>query len=231
MMSDHFTGFYNETFGFLAGLVHNNDRAWFEAHRADYERFVLEPALALITALHPIVQEVSPYYRGVAKKSGGSLMRIYRDTRFAHDKTPYKTNIGIQLRHADAADIHAPGYYIHLDLEQTFVGAGTWHPEPADLLNIRRRIAAKPNEFQRAVDDAQKRHAFVVDGESLVKVPRGFDAGHPLVNELKRKDFFLSENLAPDLFFSRDLVEALASRIRAASPYMRFLCQALDAPF
>ena len=87
----------------------NNERDWFEAHRADYERFVLEPALALISEMDEIVRLISPHYRGVAKKVGGSLMRIYRDTRFGHDKTPYKTNIGIQFRHENAKDVHAPG--------------------------------------------------------------------------------------------------------------------------
>ena len=151
-----FSGFHPETFTLLAGLTHNNERTWFEAHRSDYERHVLEPALALITDLDPVVQAVSPYYRGVAKKVGGSLMRIYRDTRFSRDKTPYKTNVGIQLRHRDAADVHAPGFYVHLDLEQTFFGAGSWHPLPPELLQIRRRVADKPDEYQDSLARATR---------------------------------------------------------------------------
>jgi len=226
-----FQGFSTDTYRFFVGLVHNNEKAWFEAHRAEYEDFVRTPALALVTALDPIVRDISPHYRGVAKKVGGSLMRLHRDTRFGHDKTPYKTNIGIQLRHEAAADVHAPGFYIHLDLESTFVGAGTWHPDPPDLLAIRRRIAERPEEYSQALAAAARTTGLVPTGDSLLRVPKGFDPGHPLATELRRKDFLVSADLPADLFFGPELVTELEAHFRASAPYMRFLCQALGAPF
>lgn len=225
-----FTGFSNKTYEFLAGLTHNNERAWFEAHRADYETHVVAPALALIADLDGVVRAISPHYRGVPKKIGGSLMRIYRDTRFSRDKTPYKTNVGIQLRHEAAGDIHAPGYYIHLSLEETFVGVGTWRPEPDDLKAIRQRIAAKTREYSAALE-AGAGVGLTPSGESVTRMPRDFDAGHELAAEIRRKDFLLGADLPPDLYMGPELVTTLTAKFQAATPYMQFLCAALGAPF
>jgi uncharacterized protein (TIGR02453 family) len=225
-----FEGFRPETFTFLAGLTMNNERAWFEAHRNEYERFVVEPALALITALDPVVRSISPRYRGVAKKIGGALMRIYRDTRFSNDKTPYKTNIGIQFRHEAAKDVHAPGWYVHADLSECFAGAGTWHPEPADLVRIRRSLTDRPEVYTRAVAEAG-RAGLTPAGETLQRSPKGFDPGHALAAEVRRKDYFVSTPLDPLLYLGPGLVDALASRFRATAAYMALLCEALGAPF
>ncbi len=225
-----FTGFSQKTYEFLAGLIHNNERPWFEAHKADYETHVVAPAMALIADLDEVVRAISPHYRGVPKKIGGSLMRIYRDTRFSRDKTPYKTNVGIQLRHEAAGDVHAPGYYIHLSLEETFVGVGTWHPEPDDLKAIRQRIAGKSREYSEALQAAAAQDMKPV-GESVKRMPADFDAAHPLADEIKRKDFLLSTDLSPDLYLEPGLVGVLKAKFEAATPYMRFLCAALNAPF
>jgi len=226
-----FQGFDRDTFSFLAGLTMNNNREWFEAHRADYDRFVLEPAMALITEMDPIVRSISPHYRGVAKKIGGSLMRIYRDTRFGRDKTPYKTNIGIQFRHELAKDVHAPGWYVHLDLQECFIGAGTWHPEPTDLLKIRQSHADHPEVWSRALSEVMAETGMKASGESLQKSPKYFDPEHPMADEIRRKDFLLSENLSPDLFLSHALVKDLTIRFRASASYMAALCSAIGVQF
>lgn len=225
-----FQGYTTDTFRFLAGLVNNNERSWFEAHRSDYERFVVEPSLALIAALDPVVRGISPHYRGVAKKVGGSLMRIYRDTRFGRDKTPYKTNIGIQLRHEAAADVHAPGFYVHLDLESAFLGAGSWHPEPADLRAFRQAVAAHPDTYGAAVAQAQT-VGMAPAGDSLVRVPKGFDPNHPRADDLRRKDFLVSVDVPAEQYLGPGLVDLLTTKFVACGPYMRFLCQAVGAPF
>lgn len=225
-----FTGFTQETLTFLAGLVHNNEKAWFEAHKEDYQRHVVEPALALITDLDPVVRSISPHYRGVAKKAGGSLMRIYRDVRFGRDKTPYKTNIGIQFRHDGGADVHGPGYYVHFELGSAFVGAGSWRPEPADLLRMRRSLADRPQAYLDAVA-AARAVGLAPAGESAVRVPAGFQADHPQIVELKRKDYLLSMDLDPSLYLGPRLVDVLAEKFRASAAYMAWLCRALDVPF
>jgi len=226
-----FQGFHRDTFSFLAGLTMNNDRQWFEDHRKEYEEFILAPAMALIVEMDPIVRSLSPHYRGVAKKVGGSLMRIYRDTRFGRDKTPYKTNVGIQFRHERAKDVHAPGWYVHLDLNECFMGAGAWHPDPADLMKIRQNHADHPDIWIRAIAEARAASGLVGVGESLQKSPKYFDPEHPLAPEIRRKDFLLSVNMPPEAFLSHDLVPELESKFQASALYMAALCGALGAPF
>jgi len=225
-----FQGFRPETFAFLTGLALNNEKSWFEAHKSDYENLVVAPALELIVALDPIVRSLSPHYRGVAKRVGGSLMRVYRDTRFARDKTPYKTNIGIQFRHDQAKDVHAPGWYVHLDPHECFVGAGSWHPEATDLAQIRRGLVARPAAYTQGLADAA-RVGLAPVGDSLVRSPGGFDPAHPLASEIRRKDFLLSKNLPSELFLGPGLVATLEETFRASAGAMAFLCTALGAAF
>ena len=130
------------TFGFLDELAANNDRAWFEANKARYEALVREPALEFIAAMGPLLTGFAPNFRAEPRRVGGSLMRVHRDTRFARDKAPYKTNIGIQFRHALGKDVHAPGFYLHVSSSECFLGAGCWHPEADALGRIRQLVAA-----------------------------------------------------------------------------------------
>src|SRR3954454_8664965 len=124
-------------FAFLRELQQNNDRDWFKANRARYEDAVQEPAIAFIAAFRERLEAISPHFVADARPVGGSLFRIHRDTRFAKDKTPYKTHTGIQFRHAVGKDVHAPGYYLHLAPGQVFAAAGMWHPDGAALGRIR----------------------------------------------------------------------------------------------
>ena len=94
-----FNGFDPSILGFLDELAQNNERDWFAENKDRYERLVREPALDFIVAMGPLLDRIAPQFEAVAKKMGGSLMRVFRDTRFGRDKTPYKTNVGIQFRH------------------------------------------------------------------------------------------------------------------------------------
>ena len=136
--------FSEATFAFLADLAANNNRAWFEANKPRYEALVREPALDFIEAMGQQLAVFAPHFRADARKLGGSLMRVYRDTRFARDKTPYKTNIGIQFRHDLGKDVHAPGFYVHVSEYECFLAVGCWRPESDALARIRAYIAEKP---------------------------------------------------------------------------------------
>jgi uncharacterized protein (TIGR02453 family) len=114
---------------------------------------------------------------------------------------------------------------------ECFTGVGTWRPDAPSLLAIRQRIAGHPEEYRAAVAGPQAAGELRLAGESLKKPPRGFDPGHPLADELRRIDFLLSAELDPALYLDAGLVGELERRFRAASPYMRFLCQALGVPF
>ena len=160
-------------------LEANNERPWFNANKARYEEQVLAPALAFVEAVGGRLPVVSPHFLAVARRTGGSVMRVYRDTRFGGDKRPYKTNLGIQFRHEVGKDVHAPGFYFHIDPSTVFLGAGMWRPDRGSLGAIRDRIVERGEEWER-VRDAIVEAGYRLGGEALKRAPRGFDAEHPL---------------------------------------------------
>jgi uncharacterized protein (TIGR02453 family) len=219
------------TVAFLHELQHNNNRDWFNDNKKRYEAEVLDPALAFIQAMQTPLERIAPHFVAVPKRVGGSLMRIYRDTRFGKDKTPYKTNIGIQFRHEQAKDVHAPGFYVHIDPERVFVGAGMWRPAAPALAAIRKRIDEKPAEWQRARDDRTFKKQFQLAGESLVRPPRGYAADHPLIDDLRRKDFIAVRDFGHDDALQASFLRKVETAFRAAVPFMKFLCKAVDVRY
>ena len=190
--------FSNDTFEFLLDLAENNDRDWFKASQDRYEDTVREPALQFISDFGARVNEVSRHVLAVPKKVGGSLFRIYRDVRFSRDKRPYKTHVGIHFRHRQHRDAHAPGLYLHLDPGGVFMGAGMWRPHPEALRAIRQLIVEDSEAWRQTRDDPGLAARFELGGESLKRAPRGFDAGHPLIGDIKRKSFMAVANLSPE---------------------------------
>ncbi len=123
-----YTGFEPRTIRFLEQLRDNNDREWFKANKQRYEEDVLDVALRFIISMQEPLRDIAPRFTAVPTRVGGSLMRVYRDTRFSKNKLPYKTNIGIQFRHEQAKDVHSPGYYVHIEPDEVFIGVGMWRP-------------------------------------------------------------------------------------------------------
>jgi uncharacterized protein (TIGR02453 family) len=220
-----------ELFSFLADLRANNDREWFAANKHRYEEHVLEPALAFINAFAPRLEKISPHFRADARPSGGSLFRIYRDTRFAKDKSPYKTNVGIHFRHERAKDAHAPGYYLHIGPGEVFAGGGMWHPDTGSATRIREAIVADPAGWKRATRGGAFAKRLQLGGDLLKRVPPWADAEHPFADDLKRKDFFGSTRLTEQAVLAPGFVDEYARICRAAAPLMHFLCDALEVPF
>jgi len=223
--------FKPETLAFLDELSSNNNRDWFKENKGRYEEQVLDVALQFIQSMQDPLAGIAPHFVAQATRTGGSLMRVYRDTRFAKNKSPYKTNIGIQFRHEQAKNVHAPGYYVHIDPQQVFLGVGMWRPEAEPLRAIRERISAKPGEWRRAVGDkAFKRH-FELGGESLSRPPRGFDKNHELIRDIRRKSFIAVKNMDKTDALSPQFQRKVETAFKAGTPYMRFLCRAVGVPF
>jgi uncharacterized protein (TIGR02453 family) len=219
------------TFSFLEELAANNDRGWFEANKSRYEAVVREPALQFIAAMAPMLAEFAPHFRAEPRRVGGSLMRVFRDTRFSRDKSPYKTNIGIQFRHALGKDMHSPGFYLHVSGDGCFLGAGCWHPEADALGRIRDLVAKKPERWFSARDDRKFSHQWTLAGDTLTRPPRGYAVDHPALEDLKRKDFIALAPLSFDDVISPGLLKLAGSRFASAAPLMRFLCEALGVPY
>ena len=217
---------------FLRELKSNNNRDWFNEHKSRYEQELLQPALEFIAALEtPFNKNVSRHFKVVPKRTGGSLMRIYRDTRFSNDKTPYKTNVGIHIRHELGKDVHSPGFYFHIDPKEIFVGAGVWHPDNSALKKIRDAIVDDPAKWKRITNAKKFKDQFDRHGDKLKRPPRDYDPEHPLIDDLKLKDHVVLANFGARQLYEKGIVEKTVSVFSASKPYVRFLCDALRQPF
>jgi uncharacterized protein (TIGR02453 family) len=218
-------------FTFLRDLKQNNDRDWFKANKPRYEEAVLEPALQFIVDFEPHLLAISPHFVADPRPVGGSLFRIHRDTRFSKDKSPYKTHTGIHFRHELAMSAHAPGFYLHLEPGQVFLGAGIWRPDTETLAKIRTAIAENPDDWTRTTRATPFADLYRLGGDSLKRAPAGFDPDHPLIDELKRKDFIAMRSLTDKAPTSRGFLDETAGTFATAGPLVHFLCDAIGVPF
>ncbi len=216
-----------ELFAFLRELKANNNRRWFETNKQRYEKHVREPLLQFIADFGMRLAEISPYYVADPRRTGGSLFRINRDVRFSRDKSPYKTMAGIQFRHENGRDAHAPGFYLHLEPDNVFVGMGMWQPDAPALTKVRDAIVDQPERWQRAVTAEEFRAVFTQGGDSLKNPPKGYDPNHPLIEDIKRKDFIASASLAEAETCAPDFADRYADLCRRAAPFMEFLTRAV----
>lgn len=228
---ESFPGFPLGMLHFLEELTRNNHKKWFDKNKQRYEDEVRTPALRFIEAMQRPLAKISPHLLATPKKVGGSLMRVHRDIRFSKDKTPYKTNVGIQFRHEAGCDVHAPGLYFHIDLNEVFLGAGVWHPASDALGAIRAAIDEDRARWKRVRDNKRFRDLWEQGGESLKRPPRGYDADHPLIDDLKRKDHIAETKLDHDALFSPEIIDVATDAFKRTKPFMGFLCDALGEPF
>ena len=218
-------------FDFLRELKANNERSWFEANKARYIADVRDPMLDFIAAFAEPLAKISPHFVADPRANGGSLFRIYRDTRFSPDKSPYKTNVGAHFRHVAGKDAHAPGFYLHLDTEACFAGCGIWSPGGDSLAKIRSAIADNPGEWTRVSQAKAFRETFDIMGQSLKRPPRGFDAEHPLIEDLKRKDFVARTRFDEADAVQADFLQRFVRIVSTGGEFVQFLSRAIGVPF
>lgn len=209
---------------FLAGLKKNNNKAWFESHRDEYQHLreqFLETISDVVTTsaagFAPEIENLDP------KKC---TFRIFRDTRFAADKSPYKTNFGALLPIAKGQDFRA-GYYIHIGADNRMMAGTCTHPlPPAPLANVRSYIATHHQELEALLLRARKHGLKDLDGEKQKTVPRGFSKDHPASEFLKYKSFkLLAVENATDC--SENLVNRIVTALRRSQPFADFIRSAL----
>ena len=231
MATARYVGFNGSTIGFLEELAVNNNRDWFKENKTRYEELVLDVALRFIQSMQGPLADIAPNFVATPTRVGGSLMRVYRDTRFSKNKLPYKTNIGIQFRHEQAKDVHSPGYYVHIAPESVFLGAGMWRPDSEPLRQIRERIAAKPAEWKRTIADRAFKRNFKLGGETLTRPPRGFDKDHECIDDIKRKSFIAVKDMDVASCLNPRFQQKVETAFKSADGYMRFLCKAVGVEF
>ena len=214
-------------FQFLTDLKDHNDREWFQANKARYEEQVRDPFVRLIADLQPPFEKINPRIVVDPSPNRGSMMRIYRDIRFSADKKPYKTNVAAHFKHSRAKDDAVPGFYLHLATGECMTGAGVWRPEPRAAQKIRNAIVADPKGWQNATRGKHFGSACSMIGESLKRPPAGIDPHHPLIEDLKRKDFAISAPLADADVCGPSLLKIVLDHYRAMGPLVEFLSKAV----
>ena len=230
-----FTGFQPEATDFLADLAQNNDRAWFQPRKAEFERLLKEPMEALVAALAERFAA-----RGIPLRADPqrSIFRIYRDTRFAKDKSPYKTHLGASFPWVDDAagpdavdaGAHANGGYVHLQPGNDYLGGGLWMATKSRLDAFRRAIVEDPDRVRAALEEPGFAAVFgaVESHEMLKRVPSGFPADHPMADMFRYKDIVFGRRLTDTEVRSASLPDIIADDYEAAMPVYRFLATLKD---
>lgn len=220
-MSSRFPGFPAEALVFYRGLARNNTREWFQPRKAIYEQKVKGPMIDLVTALNGAMMAFAPDY---VTDAGKAIYRIYRDTRFSPDKTPYKTQIAASFARRGMEKHGAAGYYFAISHKGVDVGGGIYMPPPDTLLAVRTHIAEHHGEFRRlSAAPAVKRLFGAVQGEQLSRVPKGFGADHPAADLLRFKQHLLFTTLDAAIITTPQLFAELEKRFRAMTPFLEFL--------
>ncbi len=221
-----FTGFPKKGIAFLQKLKRNNNRVWFEKHKADYETYVKLPMQSLIASLQPHFDKFAPEFDANPKRS---LFRIYRDIRFSKDKTPYKTHVAAHfVIRGKPKGIEGSGYYLHIEPGEVFLGGGIYMPDNDQLKKIRHAIATNANDFLSIVENRSFKKRFgKLEGNRLQRVPQGFEPDHPMAEWLKLKQFFVGVTLPEQKCFSESFLETVADVFEEAVPLVRFLNHAM----
>lgn len=226
--------FTRGVFDFLKELEQNNNKNWWEKNKDRYISVVREPARDFIVDAGERIAEISPKFIADTRTNGGSLMRPYRDMRFSNDKTPYKTNVGIQFRHEQGRDVHAPGFYVHLQPGENFLGVGMWSPETKVARSLRRAINDDPATWKKVAHSKAFTDNWSLGGhqkDHLKRVPTELDESHPYPDDLRLKTFTAGSRITQRVVTSSDFLDELIKRFKTASGYTRFLCEAIGVGF
>lgn len=214
------------TFAFLKELKENNNREWFNANKARHEEAknnVLEFVNNLIPELVKVDKNVP-----ATLSAKDCVMRIYRDIRFSLNKTPYKTNFGAGIS-PDGKNFKGPGYYIHIEPNNSFVAGGSWFPESNELKAIRQEIDYNYPSFESIIEaSAFKNYFGSLDQEGALKTaPKGYSSDHPHIDILKLKSFTVSSFISNEQLESKGSVKIISEGFEYMYPFINFLRNAI----
>jgi len=187
--------------------------------------------LRFIADFGPRLWQISRCFVADARPNGRSLFRVHRDVRFAQDKRPYKTNAGAHFRHEAGRDAHAPGFYLPLEAGPAFVASSVSHPDSHALPKIHDAIKAHPQRWQRVISSKAFRATGRLGGDSLKRHPSGYDPEHPLLADLKRKDYIALAHFTEAQACAPDFMDVFTETCRTFAPLTHFLTTALELPW
>src|ERR1700735_292334 len=225
-MKTRFPGFPAEAIKFLRELKKNNNREWFAPRKPVFDEKLRQPMIELVTAIHGEMQRFAPDYVGEPVKC---VYRIYRDTRFSKDKTPYKTYVSaLLLRNGFDRNEGSAAIYFAVSPENIEVAGGIYTPDREVLLAVRQHVADHHKEFRATFEKPKVRKLLgELSGETLTRVPKGFAADHPAAGLIRRTQYLLDGKIDPKLAVTPKLLGEIVARLEAMAPFIEFLDEPL----
>ncbi len=206
---------------FLRGLARNNHRDWFNDRKPIYEAEVKQPMLAVIDAITAAMAEFAPAH---VRAPQSIMMRIYRDTRFAREKVPYKTHVSAWWARQGLEKTSGAGFYLQLSATQVVIAAGAYMPAPEQLLAMRRLLLEHAEEYRKLAKDRKLRTLFTeFDGNPLTRSPKGFPAEHPAADLFRQRQWGFSAELPAESALAPDFAANVARYFRVVSPVVELL--------
>lgn len=217
-----FEGFSSDTLKFLLSLSKHNNKTWFEAHRAEYENHLLIPLKNLVSALSVSMLSIDPYFE-VTPAVNKTISRIYRDTRFSRDKSPFRPNMWIVFKRPGKDWHDAPGYFFEISHDWYRYGMGFYAASPETMRKFREAIDENPDEFHKVTAFFKQDKKYNLEGD---KYKRLFDENKPpaILDWYQRKSFYLVHNSRiDDRLFSRQLLEDLIAAFNDLAPFYHYI--------
>ena len=219
--------FSDQGLKFLRALKRNNRREWFQPRKDQYDQHVRSAMVAIVERLAVDMRAIAPE---IVVDPKTAIYRLYRDTRFSEDKTPYKTHIAASFPWRGLPRHEGAGLYFHVSPEEIWIGGGLYAPQTSQLQAVREHIAANHRRLRSIVESAGFTRVFGrLDGEQLQRVPRGFAKDHAAADFLKYRQFLAGRELPPAAATTARFYPTLLDTFRAATPLIRFLNEPLQA--
>jgi uncharacterized protein (TIGR02453 family) len=222
-MKSKFSGFSPEAITFLRNLQRNNRREWFQPRKEKYEALIKAPMMELVGCLNDEFARFAPNYLTPPQKA---LYRIYRDTRFSKDKTPYKTHISGIFPRVTAVKREGAVFYFHFTAKELLAFGGVYSPERDELMAYRGLIQERYQELEEILDSKMLRRTVgPLQGEQLTRMPKGFSEDHPAESLLRRKQWYLEAILDVRLVTSPRILPELVKCFEIMAPFVEFMNQ------
>lgn len=236
-MSDTLIGFSEESLQFLAELAENNNKAWFAENKTRYERVLLAPAVAFVTAVGQHLRPIAPHIITDTRTNGsGSLMRLHRDTRFSADKSPYKTNIAGMWWEGGGKKTTRPAFGFQLNTAGLALMAGMFQFDKKQLQAYREAVADDTlgKALEEAITAVQNNPpagvTYDLMGAHYKRVPQGYDADHPRADLLKHNALYVHPRpvIAPEVVTSDGLLAVCLAHFQQMAPIQQWLVQVMN---
>lgn len=226
-MEREFNGFSPETVNFLKKLKANNNREWFEAHRQDYEQRLLEPMRNLVAELGEFMLVIDPYFE-IAPAVNKTISRIFRDTRFSKDKSPFRARMWIAFKRPIEDWQDSPGYFFEINHDYYDYGMGFYRATRATMDSFREMIDDKPKHFQKLIAPLTKQRKFVVEGEEYKREIKNNQPEKIQVWYQKKNLYLVYRSKINRRLFKRDLLDELISSFSLLAPLYHYLWEARE---